>query len=73
MWHFTKIDVDINEVISEEHAEVSHAALTLALLPCARTKLIVCSMSLRLWNVFYILCEYLVVFHLNLANSVVPD
>lgn len=46
MWHFTKIDVDINEVISEEHAEVSHAALTLALLPCARTKLIVCSCHL---------------------------
>lgn len=42
MWHFTKIDVDINEVISEEHAEASHATLTLALLPSAHAKLIVC-------------------------------
>lgn len=42
MWHFTKIDVDINEVISEEHAEVSCAALTLTLLPSACAKLIVC-------------------------------
>lgn len=31
MWHFHK-DVYINEVVSEEYAEVSHAALMLALL-----------------------------------------
>lgn len=54
---------------SEERAEGSPAALTLASLRRAQ----VCNvnsllMSLRLWNVFYIYCEHLFVFHLHLTN-----